>query len=295
MALLEASSVTVQFGGVTAVDNASIAVEAGSITGLIGPNGAGKTTLFNVITGLQSPTKGRVRFRGQDMTRATPNSRAKAGMGRTFQRLEAFGSLTVRENILAARDIYGGAKSWLRPKQDKKVDELIDRVGIRKYAHQRADSVPTGVARLLEMARALAIEPRLLLLDEPSSGLDESETHAFGELLKDLAADETAILMVEHDMDLVMSVCELIHVLEFGKVIATGTPGEIRADRAVQAAYLGFVDEHSEAAASTLHSLDEIAGAGYDTSAPDDTFTFDEMLPVETTMELPTVDEEPQS
>ncbi|HLY34051.1 MAG TPA: ABC transporter ATP-binding protein [Jatrophihabitantaceae bacterium] len=293
MALLEATAVTVQFGGVTAVDNASISVESGSITGLIGPNGAGKTTLFNVITGLQSPTKGRVRFRGQDVTRSTVNSRAKAGMGRTFQRLEAFGSLTVRENVLAAREIYGGVRSWFGSRQDKTVDELIDRVGIRQYAHQRADSVPTGVARLLEMARALAIEPRLLLLDEPSSGLDENETHAFGELLKDLAADETAILMVEHDMDLVMSVCELIHVLEFGKVIATGTPGEIRSDRTVQAAYLGFVDETSESAEAALHALDEIAGAVDDTRhVDDDTSAFGEILPAETTMELPTVDEE---
>jgi len=304
MALLEASSVTVQFGGVTAVDNASISVESGSITGLIGPNGAGKTTLFNVITGLQSPTKGRVRFRDHDVTRATPNYRAKAGMGRTFQRLEAFGSLTVRENIQAARDIHGGARSWFSTKQDKTVDELIDRVGIREYAKQRADSVPTGVARLLEMARALAIEPRLLLLDEPSSGLDESETHAFGALLQDLARDETAILMVEHDMDLVMSVCELIHVLEFGKVIATGTPAEIRADRAVQAAYLGFVDESNESVTAALHSLDELAGATADEASAGqyevdysadygDVQAFDEILPVETTMELPSIDQEP--
>jgi branched-chain amino acid transport system ATP-binding protein len=244
-----------------------------------------------------------VHFRGQDVTRATVNSRAKAGMGRTFQRLEAFGSLTVRENIQAARDIHGGVRSWFNVRQDKKVDDLIDRVGIRKYAQQRADSVPTGVARLLEMARALAIEPRLLLLDEPSSGLDETETHAFGELLKDLAADQTAILLVEHDMDLVMSVCELIHVLEFGKVIATGTPAEIRADRAVQAAYLGFVDETSESAEATLHSLDEFAAvhepatvAEYDTGnitvADTDTAVFGAILPTETTMELPAVGDE---
>jgi branched-chain amino acid transport system ATP-binding protein len=120
------------------------------------------------------------------------------------------------------------------------VDELIETVGLQRYANHRADAVPTGVARLVEIARALAIEPELLLLDEPSSGLDEAETESFGELLRRLAQSGRAVLMVEHDMDLVMSVCDLIHVLEFGKVIATGTAGEIRADRRVQAAYLGF-------------------------------------------------------
>jgi branched-chain amino acid transport system ATP-binding protein len=240
MALLEVTGVTVRFGGVTAVDDAGFAVEAGSITGLIGPNGAGKTTLFNVISGLQPPTSGRVRFGNHDITRSSVNSRARAGIGRTFQRLEAFGSLTVRENVLVAREIKAGVRGWFGRRPTVAVDQLIDRVGITRYADQRADSVPTGVARLLEIARALAIEPRLLLLDEPSSGLDEAETENFGTLLSELATRGTAILMVEHDMDLVMSVCDPIHVLEFGRVIATGTPAEIRADRTVQAAYLGF-------------------------------------------------------
>ncbi|MDT4911394.1 MAG: branched-chain amino acid transport system ATP-binding protein [Pseudonocardiales bacterium] len=243
MALLDVVGVTVKFGGITAVNDAEISVEPGSITGLIGPNGAGKTTLFNVISGLQPPTSGRVRFKNRDVTRWTVDHRAKAGMGRTFQRLEAFGSLTVRENVQVARDIQAGATSWLRRRKDKRVDELIELVGLTRYVDQRADSAPTGVARLLEVARALAIEPDLLLLDEPSSGLDEAETEAFGILLRDLAARGCAILMVEHDMGLVMGVCHLIHVLEFGKVIATGTPLEIRADRKVQAAYLGFSDD----------------------------------------------------
>jgi branched-chain amino acid transport system ATP-binding protein len=243
MALLDVRGVTVRFGGITAVDDASLSVEPGSITGLIGPNGAGKTTLFNVISGLQPPTRGRVRFRGVDVTGATVDRRARMGMGRTFQRLEAFGSLTVRENIVVARDIHAGPRSWLRPRRDKKVDQLVETVGLERYVHQRADSVPTGVARLLELARALAIEPSLLLLDEPSSGLDETETEAFGGRLRDLAGRGCAILMVEHDMDLVMSVCHLIHVLEFGTVIATGTPTEIRVDRTVQAAYLGFGED----------------------------------------------------
>ncbi|MDT4947734.1 MAG: hypothetical protein QOJ37_329 [Pseudonocardiales bacterium] len=242
MALLEVTRVTVRFGGITAVNDASLSVDLGTITGLIGPNGAGKTTLFNVITGLQSPTSGHVRFKNDDVTKATVNHRAKMGMGRTFQRLEAFGSLTVRENIQVAREIHAGARNWFSFRKDPKVDELIEVVGLRRYVDHRADSVPTGVARLLEMARALAIEPKLLLLDEPSSGLDEAETKGFGKLLQQLAADGCAILMVEHDMDLVMGVCDLIHVLEFGKVIATGTAAEIRGNRAVQAAYLGFSD-----------------------------------------------------
>jgi branched-chain amino acid transport system ATP-binding protein len=242
MALLEVIGATVKFGGITAVNEASIDVEGGTITGLIGPNGAGKTTLFNVITGLQPPTRGRVRFKNHDVTKSSVSHRAKMGMGRTFQRLEAFGSLTVRENIHAARDIHGGFWRSLRMHRDPRVDELIETVGLERYAHNRADSVPTGVARLLEVARALAIEPDLLLLDEPSSGLDEAETHALGELLRQLADDGRAILMVEHDMDLVMGACDLIHVLEFGKVIKTGTADEVRNDRAVQAAYLGFSD-----------------------------------------------------
>jgi branched-chain amino acid transport system ATP-binding protein len=261
MALLEVTAVTVKFGGVTAVNDASIDANDGTITGLIGPNGAGKTTLFNVITGLQPPTIGRVHFRGRDVTRSSPNRRAKAGMGRTFQRLEAFGSLTVRENVLVASEIHAGPRGWLRRGNDSKVDGLIERVGLTDYARQRADSVPTGVARLLEMARALAIEPRLLLLDEPSSGLDEVETEAFGTLLKELAAEGRAILLVEHDMDLVMTVCDLIHVLEFGQVIATGTPEQIRANRTVQAAYLGFSDDHPRPAETTMELPPVGAGA----------------------------------
>jgi branched-chain amino acid transport system ATP-binding protein len=283
MALLEVTGVTVQFGGVVAVNDASLSVDGGTITGLIGPNGAGKTTLFNVITGLQPPTKGRVRFRNHDVTRSSPNARAKAGMGRTFQRLEAFGSLTVRENVQVARDIHSGVRGWFSRSQDKVVDQLIDRVGLTDYATQRADSVPTGVARLLEMARALAIEPRLLLLDEPSSGLDEAETEAFGHLLRDLAADGRAILLVEHDMDLVMNVCDLIHVLEFGKVIATGRPEDIRANRTVQAAYLGFSDD-SAAAAETTRSLNGFADANRTALLSP--------VPAHPTIELPAADAE---
>jgi branched-chain amino acid transport system ATP-binding protein len=259
MALLEVVGITVKFGGITAVNDASLAAESGTITGLIGPNGAGKTTLFNVISGLQPPTKGRVRFKNHDVTRSSVSHRAKMGMARTFQRLEAFGSLTVRENVQAARDIHHGPRGWLRLSRDPVVDELIETVGLERYVTQRADSVPTGVARLVEVARALAIEPDLLLLDEPSSGRDEAETHGLGALLQRLAEQGRAILMVEHDMDLVMGVCDMIHVLEFGKVIATGTGAEIRSDRKVQAAYLGFSDD-VDVPAETADQATEILG-----------------------------------
>jgi branched-chain amino acid transport system ATP-binding protein len=242
MSLLEVDDVVVQFGGVTAVDHATFTAEAGRITGLIGPNGAGKTTCFNVISGLQKPTRGRVRFDGRAVTSAPVHRRSKRGMARTFQRLEAFGSLTVRDNVRVALDIHRGLLGFLRP-ATADVDELLERVGIAEYAHDRADSIPTGTARLLELARCLAADPKLLLLDEPSSGLDETETDAFGQLLRDLAAEGRAVLMVEHDMDLVMTVCETIRVLDFGTVIASGTPAEVRGDPLVQKAYLGYSDE----------------------------------------------------
>ena len=248
-ALLEVDDVIVKFGGVTAVNRATFSARPGQITGLIGPNGAGKTTCFNVITGLQRPTSGRVRYRGRDVTRWPVHRRAKQGIGRTFQRLEAFGSLTVRDNVRVAQDIHGGPLAWVRPlgRANLEIDVLLDRVGIADYADERADAIPTGAARLLELARALACDPKLLLLDEPSSGLDETETDAFGDLLKDLAAEGAAILMVEHDMDLVMAVCDDIHVLDFGQIIASGAPADIRTDPVVQRAYLGYaeVDDHT--------------------------------------------------
>ena len=257
MPLLEVDDVVVRFGGVTAVDHASFTMEAGTVTGLIGPNGAGKTTCFNVITGLQRPTHGHVRFRGRDITGMPVHRRARRGMARTFQRLEAFGSLTVRDNVRTALDIHLGLRG-LFGRPSVSVDALLERVGVAEYAGERADSIPTGAARLLELARALACDPKLLLLDEPSSGLDESETDDFGALLRELAAEGRGVLMVEHDMDLVMAVCDEIHVLDFGSVIASGTPAQVRADRRVQEAYLGY-SEDAPADATTV--LDPVVDA----------------------------------
>jgi branched-chain amino acid transport system ATP-binding protein len=242
VAVLEVRDVTVRFGGVTAVDGASLTVRGGAVTGLIGPNGAGKTTLFNVISGLQAPQQGTVVLDGRNLRHVSPSGRSRAGIGRTFQRLEAFGSLSVRENVLVAIEIRQGLR-WMRSAaQRAEADRLLEQVGIAEYADRRADAVPTGVARLLEVARSLATEPQLLLLDEPSSGLVESETERFGLLLRKLAEQGRAILMVEHDMDLVMSTCDYIYVLDFGTVISAGTPAEIRVDPRVQQAYLGTLD-----------------------------------------------------
>jgi branched-chain amino acid transport system ATP-binding protein len=236
--LLEVSGVTVQFGGLTAVDEASLAVTPGCITGLIGPNGAGKTTLFNVITGLQPPRAGRVTLDGRDITHKRPHQRARAGVARTFQRLEAFGSLTARENVLVALEMR---RRWATERDDvqARTDELLDQVGIAHVADERVESLPTGTARLVELARALATSPKVLLLDEPSSGLDEQETDALGELLHELAAGGLGVLLVEHDMPLVMDTCAHIDVLDFGRVIASGTPQNIQQDPSVQRAYLG--------------------------------------------------------
>jgi branched-chain amino acid transport system ATP-binding protein len=234
LALLELDSVGVRFGGVVAVTDASFTVDDGCVVGLMGPNGAGKTTLFNVITGLQEPTTGRVRFQDRDITELAPRRRARMGIGRTFQRLEVFGSLTVGENIQVAAEMRGmEAPSAIR-------DRLLERVGLHAFADVPADSVPTGIARLTELARALACDPRLLLLDEPSSGLSDDETESFKDLVRSLAEDDgRSVLLVEHDVELVMSLCSTIHVLDFGHIIASGPPEAIAADQRVQDAYLG--------------------------------------------------------
>jgi branched-chain amino acid transport system ATP-binding protein len=242
MALLELAGVTVRFGGLVAVDDVSLAADAGHITGLIGPNGAGKTTLFNVVTGLEKPTRGRVTLDGEDITSYAPYRRARRGMARTFQRLELFGTLTVRENVEVAAGI---AARWrddeAAPKEPPAAlaARLIDRVGLSAVADERADALPTGQGRLVELARSLATEPRVLLLDEPASGQSTAETEYFADLLRDLATEGIAVVLVEHDMNLVMAVCDFIHVLDFGSLLVAGPPEQIRNDPAVLAAYLG--------------------------------------------------------
>jgi branched-chain amino acid transport system ATP-binding protein len=241
LSLLQTDGVSVHFGGIAALTQVDIDADSGYVTGLIGPNGAGKTTIFNVITGLQPPTHGDVWIDGKNVTSVSTHKRARLGVARTFQRLEVFGSLTARENVLVAAEIR---RRWSRDKSSPKAitDELLDRVGIRGVANERLDTLSTGLARLVELARALATRPRLLLLDEPGSGLDSQETEAFARLLIELADDGLAVLLVEHDVELVMRVCRHIHVLDFGVKIAEGTPRSVRENPAVIAAYLGTAE-----------------------------------------------------
>ena len=242
MPLLDVTEITVRFGGNMALDAASLAAEGGQVTGLIGPNGAGKTTLFNVVSGLLPPTSGRIAIDGRDVTKLGPTKRARKGLARTFQRLELFTMLTVQENIRVAADIH---KRWARAKEDpaERTEAIIDRVGLRSVADVRVTALPTGQGRLVELGRALACNPSILLLDEPASGQDENETEQFARLLRQLSAEGMAVVLVEHDMQLVMAVCDRISVLDFGRIIATGTPAEIQKDEAVLAAYLGAAPE----------------------------------------------------
>ena len=235
MAILETREIAVRFGGHLAVNDVSLAVEPGEITGLIGPNGAGKTTTFNVITGLQAPTRGHVVLDGTDITTTSAHQRARGGIARTFQRLELFGSLSVRDNVLTAAELR--KQPGVDPHQ--RTDQLLERVGLADVADQRADSLSTGSARLVELARALACEPRVLLLDEPASGLDDHETDRFADILLDLTGDGLGILLVEHDVPLVMRLCAQITVLNFGEVLAAGSPIEVQKNPEVIDAYLG--------------------------------------------------------
>jgi ABC-type branched-subunit amino acid transport system ATPase component len=236
--VLTVEDVSVRFGGLQALDAVTLDVSAGEVHGLIGPNGAGKTTLFNVITGLQRPTNGRVLLREQDVTGYRTHSRARLGLGRTFQRLELFGTLTARDNVQMAAEVQPHKLTSGRTPAEEAEYQLA-RVGILHVADEPSDSLPTGLARLVEMARALATSPSVLLLDEPSSGLNAEETRGVGEVLVQLAAEGMGVLLVEHDMTLVMSICARVDVLDNGSVIAHGDPAAVQADRAVQEAYLG--------------------------------------------------------
>jgi ABC-type branched-subunit amino acid transport system ATPase component len=236
LADLQVTDLTVHFGGLAALTEVDLNVRAGRVTGLIGPNGAGKTTLFNAVTGLVKPRTGRVRLDGRDITRLRPHQRARLGIIRTFQRIELFGTLSAHENVQVAMERHRGAS----PEDPvRSAADLLAWVGLSEMADQPADLLPTGQARLLELARALAARPRVLLLDEPASGLSESETSELASVLVQLASDGLGVLLVEHDMSLVMSVCAEVSVLEFGRIIAAGDPSTVQEHPAVQLAYLG--------------------------------------------------------
>lgn len=238
MALLEARNLGVRFGGLQAVSDVSLDVDAGTIVGLIGPNGAGKTTTFNALSGVQACT-GTVVLDGVDVSREPIHKRAARGMSRTFQRLELFGTMTVFDNVRAAAEIAGHASRRGIGDATAKANEIVSRLGLEALADRRADSLPTGQGRLVELGRGLATDPKVMLLDEPASGLNEAETVRLADVLREIRDDGVGVLLVEHDVELVMQLCSSIYAMNFGIVIAAGTPEEIRANGAVQEAYLG--------------------------------------------------------
>jgi branched-chain amino acid transport system ATP-binding protein len=238
MPLLEASNLNVHFGEHHAVRDVSLSVDAGQIAALIGPNGAGKTTLFNAVSGIQRCT-GQVILDGVDVSGAPPQRRARLGMNRTFQRLEVFGTMTAYDNIRTAAEIAARARRTSIRGCASRADDVVALLGIGAVARRRADSLPTGQARLVEIGRALATDPKVVLLDEPASGLDETETGRLAEVLLALRDDGMSILLVEHDIDLVMRLSSTVYVLNLGELIAAGSPEQVRVDAAVQEAYLG--------------------------------------------------------
>jgi branched-chain amino acid transport system ATP-binding protein len=249
---IDARNVTVRFGGLVALSDVSLTVPRASIVGLVGPNGAGKTTMFNVLSGLLRPQQGEVYLGGHKVTRAAPSKRARLGLARTFQQLELFMGLTVREHVVLGYRvrnqrrrlwsdlITAGSLHPARTDERERVDHLIDLLDLRSVADVGVSVLPLGTARRVEVARALATGPSVVLLDEPSSGLDGHETAQLGVALRTVVEQERiSLLLVEHDVAMVLGLSTEVAVLDFGVRIAHGTPDEIRNDPAVRAAYLG--------------------------------------------------------
>jgi branched-chain amino acid transport system ATP-binding protein len=252
-AVLEIGGLTRRFGGLVAVNNVTMSLKSGEIRGLIGPNGAGKTTLLSLIGGQIRPTAGRVMFAGTDITRMRPDQRAARGIRRTFQNLKLFPEMTVLENVMIGFHTESRAEiieALLHtPRQRREEQQIIDeahrvlaRVGLSDLALRTAGSLAYGHRRLLEIARAIVVRPRILLLDEPCAGFNRSESMDFVRLIRQIRADGVTIILVEHHMDVVMTACETITVLNYGEMLAEGTPDQVRENPDVRAAYLGRAD-----------------------------------------------------
>ena len=254
--LLEVKNLTMEFGGVVALKEVNLHVSAGEIAALIGPNGAGKTTVFNVVTGYYQPTKGEVLLNSQSLLGLKSNKIARLGLARTFQNIRLFGDMTALENVMTGADarnkvgLIGSIFGTSTSRQDEKLShsraaELLNFMGISHRSGQLARNLPYGDQRRLEIARALALEPKVLLLDEPAAGFNPQEKVELGELIKKIRDAGFAVLLIEHDMSLVMKISDRVSVLDFGQRIAEGTPSEIQSNQKVIDAYLGVVDNAS--------------------------------------------------
>ena len=249
-ALLDVQGLTIRYGGVVAADRVDLQVSEGAVVGLIGPNGAGKTSLIDALTGYHAPASGSIVFAGENITRLRAHARARRGLARTFQSVELFDDLTVEENLLVASERVGIGRSLrdlflpMRATERADVDWALALCGLQDVADRGPGDLPHGRRKLVGVARALASRPKLVLLDEPAAGLDTDESVVLGQHLRELPGAGVTVLLVDHDMGLVLSVCDEVYVLDFGRVIAHGSAEQIRGDDAVIAAYLG--SRHAE-------------------------------------------------